>query len=142
MTPADVATAHTVLDHDGHRPWPLHPQPLPGETLSSWLARTSALYSSITAADLLDGLGLDTSGVDLDRHTPEPVLSALAQRSTCTAERLREMTLAGPGCSTAPTPPSATSTPTSTSSLSYYRRVWRWQIDVDAHRPPAHGFPG
>ncbi|WP_241199204.1 hypothetical protein [Rhodococcus sp. NJ-530] len=61
----------------------------------SWLARTSRLYSLIGTADLLDGLGVDTSGVDLDRYTPEPVLSALAQRSTCTAERLREMTLAG-----------------------------------------------
>lgn len=61
----------------------------------SWLARTSELYSLFNTADLLDGLSVDTSGVDLDRHTPEPVLSALAQRSSCTAERLREMTLAG-----------------------------------------------
>ena len=95
MTPADAPAAHTALDHSAHPPWPLRPQPLPGETLMSWLARTSALYSLINTADLLDGLGVDTSSVDLDRHTPEPVLSALAQRSTCTAERLREMTLAG-----------------------------------------------
>ena len=61
----------------------------------SWLARTSALYSLINTADLLDGLGVDTSGVDLDRYTREPVLTALAQRGGSTAERLREMTLAG-----------------------------------------------
>ncbi len=95
MTSADASPAPTAFDHSGHPRWPLHPQPLPGETLMSWLARTSRLYSLIGTADLLDGLGVDTSGVDLDRYTPEPVLSALAQRSTCTAERLREMTLAG-----------------------------------------------
>ncbi|WP_230594206.1 TniQ family protein [Rhodococcoides fascians] len=95
MTPADAPAAHTALDHSAYPPWPLRPQPLPGETLMSWLARTSALYSLINTADLLDGLGFESPGVDLDRHTPEPVLSALAQRSTCTAERLREMTLAG-----------------------------------------------
>ncbi len=61
----------------------------------SWLARTTALYSLINTADLLDGLGVDTSGVDLDRYTREPVLTALAQRGGSTAERLREMTLAG-----------------------------------------------
>lgn len=92
MTPADAPAA---LAHSGHQRWPLHPQPLPGETLTSWLARTSEQYSSITAADLLGGLGLETSGVDLDRDTPEPILNALAQRSTSAAERLREMTLAG-----------------------------------------------
>ncbi|WP_241256830.1 TniQ family protein [Rhodococcus sp. KRD162] len=95
MTPADAPAAHTALDHSAHPRWPLHPQPLPGETLTSWLARTSEQYSSITAADLLDGLGLETSGVDPDRYTPEPVLDALAQKGICTAERLREMTLAG-----------------------------------------------
>ena len=95
MTPADAPAAHTALDHSAHPPWPLHPQPLPGETLMSWLARTSALYSLINTADLLDGLGVDTSGVDLDRYTREPVLTALAQRGGSTAERLREMTLAG-----------------------------------------------
>ena len=95
MTPADAPAAHTALDHSAHPRWPLHPQPLLGETLTSWLARTSEQYSSITAADLLDGLGLETSGVNLDRYTPEPILNALAQRSTSTAERLREMTLAG-----------------------------------------------
>ncbi|OZD03460.1 transposase [Rhodococcus sp. 06-235-1A] len=73
----------------------MHPRPLPGEMLTSWLARTSEQYSLITAADLIAGLGLKTSGVDLDRYTPEPILNALAKRSTCTAERLREMTLAG-----------------------------------------------
>lgn len=95
MTPADAPAAHTALDHGAHPRWPLHPQPLPGETLMSWLARTSALYSLVNTADLLNGLGLETSGVDLDRHTPEPVLSALAERSTCTADRLREMTMTG-----------------------------------------------
>ena len=95
MTPADAPAAHTALDHSAHPPWPLRPQPLPGETLMSWLARTTALYSLINTADLLDGLGVDTSGVDLDRYTREPVLTALAQRGGSTAERLREMTLAG-----------------------------------------------
>ncbi|WP_252342212.1 TniQ family protein [Rhodococcus sp. 14-2483-1-2] len=95
MTRTNISAAQGEFDDGEHRPWPLHPQPLPGETVSSWLARTSELYSMITRADLLDSLGLDTTGVDLDRFIPEPVLTALAGKGACTVDRLREMTLAG-----------------------------------------------
>ncbi len=77
------------------RPWPLHPQPLPGEVLSSWLARICELYPHIRPSDLLAELEIDCSVEDLDRYTPEPILVELAGRGAVPVERVRMMTLAG-----------------------------------------------
>lgn len=41
MTSADASPAPTAFDHSGHPRWPLHPQPLPGETLMSTSTRTA-----------------------------------------------------------------------------------------------------
>ena len=77
------------------RPWPLHPQPLPGEALSSWLARICELYPHIRPSDLLADLDIDCAVGDLDRYTPEPILVELAGRGAVPVERVRMMTLAG-----------------------------------------------
>lgn len=77
------------------RPWPLHPQPLPGEALSSWLARICELYPHIRPSDLLADLEIDCAVEDLDRYTPEPILAELAGRGAVPVERVRMMTLAG-----------------------------------------------
>lgn len=88
-----TARPETQFGDDHIRPWPLHPAPRPGEALTSWLSRTCEVYSLTNPAHLLTGV--DIAAHDLDRHTPEPILTALARRGAVPAERLRQMTLAG-----------------------------------------------
>lgn len=72
----------------------MHPQPVEGESLSSWLSRVARCYQ-IGLRDLLEhdlGHGrLD----DLDLAPPAALLDMLARRSWLDADRLRGMTLAG-----------------------------------------------
>ncbi|GAA2353747.1 TniQ family protein [Streptomyces violaceusniger] len=78
------------------RRWPLHPQPGPLESLSSWLERLARPYE-IRVEDLLTrNLGLDMPVPDdLDYDPPAAMLAALAMRTGVETARLRAMTLAG-----------------------------------------------
>lgn len=77
--------------------WPLHPQPGPLESLSSWLERTASAYP-LTARDLLTcNLGRDGNELpsDIDQNPPAWMLAALAERTGVSLARLRAMALAG-----------------------------------------------
>jgi hypothetical protein len=79
------------------RRWPLHPQPGPVESLSSWLERTARLYD-LPVADLLTrNLGqLDVTVPEIvDWDPPAAMLAALAERTGTSLAQLRAMTLAG-----------------------------------------------
>lgn len=65
------------------RRWPLHPQPAPGEALSSWLTRLAGVYG-LSVEDLLrHNLGPasfevgDRNAGGLDWDPPAAVLAAL-----------------------------------------------------------------
>jgi TniQ len=79
------------------RRWPLHPQPGPLESLSSWLERTARLYD-LTVKDLLT-CNLGQPGVTvpefIDEDPPAEMLAALAERTGTDLAQLRAMTLAG-----------------------------------------------
>jgi hypothetical protein len=77
--------------------WPVHPAPIAGEALSSWLRRIAASYQMNVAELLEHGLGHDDPQVerDLDADPPARLLAALGQRTNIAPSRLREMTLAG-----------------------------------------------
>jgi hypothetical protein len=76
------------------RRWPLHPRPVLGESLSSWLGRTAVRYG-MTAAELLEhdlgypGLPL----ADLDVAPPAALLEALATRTGFAVEEIRALSL-------------------------------------------------
>jgi hypothetical protein len=76
--------------------WPLHPQPGPLESLSSWLERTARAYP-VRVSDLKASLGRDPAGlpVDVDLDPPAWMLAALAERTGADLSQLRAMTLAG-----------------------------------------------
>jgi TniQ len=76
--------------------WPLHPQPGPLESLSSWLERTAHAYP-LRVSDLTGNLGRDGTGLpaDIDQNPPAWMLAALAERTGAGVARLRAMTLAG-----------------------------------------------
>ncbi len=81
--------------------WPLHPLPLAGEALTSWLSRTALIYG-LSIEDLirynLAGPGLDHAdqSVDLlDVNAPAGILSSLAECTGVSLDRVREMTIAG-----------------------------------------------
>jgi len=76
--------------------WPLHPAPIDGEALSSWLRRIAAGYEMDVAELVEHGLGHDAQAAgDLDGEPPPGLLGALGQRTGIAPSRLREMTLAG-----------------------------------------------
>lgn len=74
--------------------WPLHPEPEPYESLTSWLARLAQVYG-LTSTELLRiGLGMSVgSPRDLDWNPPEELLRALRTRTGVPLNRLRRMTL-------------------------------------------------
>lgn len=84
--------------------WPLHPAPLDGEALSSWLGRLAACYQ-MSPVDLLHhGLGLDFHPDDVmqsrflphvDVDPQEALILGLAGRTGVAPERIRTMTHAG-----------------------------------------------
>lgn len=82
----------------GRRPWPIHPMPLPGEALLSWLGRIAHCYS-YTVADLLSGdLGITACEAEhLDVAAPSGLMAALSARTGQPVERIRRMTLSGGG---------------------------------------------
>jgi TniQ len=82
----------------GRRPWPIHPVPLPGEALLSWLGRIAHCYS-YTVADLLTGdLGITACKAEhLDVAAPSELMAALSARTGQSVDRIRRMTLTGGG---------------------------------------------
>jgi len=80
----------------------MHPQPAPGEALSSWLARVAAVYG-LPVQDLLrhnlglasfdPGGGRDAAALDWD--PPAGALAALHDRTGVPLGQLRQMTIAG-----------------------------------------------
>lgn len=73
--------------------WPLHPAPVEGEALSSWLHRIAGCYR-MEVRDLLEhDLGHDQA-VDLDEAPPLSLLRAISQRSGIGLDRLRSMSFA------------------------------------------------
>ena len=77
--------------------WPLHPQPGPLESLSSWLSRVARLYHLPVSELLTHNLGQPGLAVpaDLDYDPPQGLLTALAERTGSGLAQLRMMTLAG-----------------------------------------------
>ncbi|MFB7499379.1 TniQ family protein [Streptomyces sp. NPDC056161] len=82
---------------DKVRRWPLHPQPGPLESLSSWLDQLVRPYEIQVLNLLTRNLGLADLAVpdDLDCDPPTAMLAALAERTGVEIARLRAMTLAG-----------------------------------------------
>lgn len=83
------------------RRWPLHPAPLPGEALTSWLNRIAGAYG-LTVADLVGhnlgpaSLVAELAGVEvLDRQAPPGVIGALHDRTGVGVQRIREKTVTG-----------------------------------------------
>lgn len=75
--------------------WPLHPAPVPGEALTSWLYRLADPYGLDVAHLLFDlGFVLDCH-TDLDVAAPEDMVHQLALRTGVDAARIRMMSLSG-----------------------------------------------
>ncbi len=75
--------------------WPLHPRPVLGESLSSWLGRTAARYG-MTVAELLSNHDLGYPGLpaaELDVDPPVALLEALATRTGFPVEEIRALSL-------------------------------------------------
>ena len=78
--------------------WPLHPAPVEGEALSSWLRRIAASYEMSVTELIEDGLGCDAMAdrdLDLDLDPPSALLDVLGQRTGIDRDRLRQTCLAG-----------------------------------------------
>jgi len=76
------------------RRWPLHPRPVPGESLSSWLGRIAMRYG-MTVADLLDH-DLGHPGLppaELDIAPPRALLDTLAIRMGFVVAEIRALSL-------------------------------------------------
>jgi hypothetical protein len=82
----------------GRRLWPIHPAPLPGEALLSWLGRIAHCYS-YTVADLLTGdLGITACEAEhLEVAAPSGLMAALSARTGQSVDRIRWMTMTGGG---------------------------------------------
>jgi len=84
---------------DGVRRWPVHPEPGPGEALSSWLGRLAGLYRLSVEQLLTHNLGPASAqfdrGADLDYQTPTIIVHALGARTGIEVGRLRRMTITG-----------------------------------------------
>ncbi|MGK3957652.1 TniQ family protein [Arthrobacter sp. R4] len=76
--------------------WPLHPEPIRGEAMTSWLGRIAACYS-MNARNLLTStaVGNGTSPPDLDLDPPRELLTELSLRTGVPSETLSRMNMAG-----------------------------------------------
>lgn len=75
--------------------WPLHPAPLVGEALSSWLRRV-AEHNGVDVPDLLADLGFAPGAeADVDLVPPPGFVDRVAQRTGVPAEHVRLMSAAG-----------------------------------------------
>ncbi len=78
--------------------WPVHPSPMEGESLSSWLRRLAMIYG-LTAKELVEhDLGFQRRQRHrhwLDIDPPEKLLKAVAFRTGVPLERVQKTTIAG-----------------------------------------------
>ncbi|MFD4407236.1 TniQ family protein [Nocardia sp. NPDC058499] len=77
--------------------WPIHPQPGPIESLSSWVGRLATVYQlpvKVLLADLCADSGLNMRLVTTN-FPPPALLDALADRTGVPVPRLATMTLSG-----------------------------------------------
>ncbi|MDQ5863065.1 MAG: TniQ family protein [Actinomycetota bacterium] len=75
--------------------WPLHPRPINGEALSSWLGRIAACYS-MNAGDLRASMaGGNGTRRDLDLNPVPELLTELSLRTGALPETLSRMNMAG-----------------------------------------------
>lgn len=95
-----TASFRTPPTNPASNRWPLHPEPEPLESLSSWLNRLAEVYQ-LTVVDLLrHGLGVRVSQPrsiedDLDRDPPPGLLEALHERTGVPMGSLRTMSVTG-----------------------------------------------
>jgi len=76
--------------------WPLHPRPIAGEELSSWLGRIATLYELSVQDLVVHNLGHPAlSNVELDLAPPETLLTLISERTGVAVARIRSMTLKG-----------------------------------------------
>jgi len=76
--------------------WPLHPRPIAGEVLSSWLTRIAAAYELPLEDLLVHDLGHPAlTGAELDVAPPETLLTMLCERTGVSIPRIRSMTVKG-----------------------------------------------
>jgi type II secretory pathway component PulM len=98
QVPTRAGVTHTDLP-EGLRRWPVHPEPAPGEALTSWLGRLARLYRLSVEQLLTHNLGAASAefdrGADLDYQVPTIIVHALASRTGVTVSRLRPMTITG-----------------------------------------------
>lgn len=79
------------------RRWPLHPAPIDGEALSSWLHRIADCYNidiEHLGADMGYTLGPGNPD-DIDLTPPPGMIDVLTERTGITPARLRQMSVAG-----------------------------------------------
>ncbi|MBG0741844.1 TniQ family protein [Paeniglutamicibacter antarcticus] len=77
------------------RRWPVHPAPIPGEALSSWLRRVAVRYDA-NLGDLVSDLGFAPGEPkDLDTFPPTGFARELAQRTGVDVHRIQRMSLSG-----------------------------------------------
>lgn len=77
------------------RRWPVHPAPVPGEALSSWLRRIAVRYDA-NLDDLVTDLGYVLGNPkDLDTCPPHGFPRALAQRTGVDPHLIQRMSLSG-----------------------------------------------
>jgi hypothetical protein len=76
--------------------WPLHPRPITGEVLSSWLGRIAASYEWPVEDLLVHYLGRTAlPDAELDLAPPDALLTLLSVRTGVAIERIRLMTVKG-----------------------------------------------
>ncbi|MBW4095185.1 MAG: TniQ family protein [Acidobacteria bacterium] len=76
--------------------WPVHPAPLDGEALSSWLRHIAHSYQFSESELLENDLGhVRLPLPDLDLNPPDVLLETLARRTGVTPDRVARMSLAG-----------------------------------------------
>lgn len=77
------------------RRWPLHPQPVEGECLTSWLGRIARLYELSLKELLRHDLGFTGDPASLDYAAPRPFIRTIADRTGISPEHIRTMIFEG-----------------------------------------------
>jgi len=80
----------------GSSPWPVHPGPIDGEALSSWLRRIGRVYGCSVADLLKYDLGFpEVKTNELDTDPPDELLEAISAATGVPAECIERTTFAG-----------------------------------------------
>jgi len=75
--------------------WPVHPQPLSGESMSSWLSRTSSHYGLSVTALINDGHSWAMHPKELDLNPSTEFIQWISEKTGVGQSNLRAMTWAG-----------------------------------------------